>query len=123
MDISIDLIPVRPGAHFMMGGVQTNIETETNIKGLYACGEVACTGVHGANRLASNSLLECLVYGVRAGVNAAEHASSIRSTNLSEINMEPVDVIQEIPIESELDLQAVKDAIRDTLMGKCRYRT
>ena len=115
LDISIDLIPVRPGAHFMMGGVQTNIKTETNIKGLYACGEVACTGVHGANRLASNSLLECLVYGVRAGVNAAEYASSIRSTKLSEIDMESIDVIQEIPNESELDIQSVKDAIRDTL--------
>ena len=71
LDISIDLIPVRPGAHFMMGGIRTNTDTETNLKGLYACGEVACTGVHGANRLASNSLLECLVFGARAGTNAA----------------------------------------------------
>ena len=67
LDINIDLIPVRPGAHFMMGGIRTNTDTQTNLKGLYACGEVACTGVHGANRLASNSLLECLVYGARAG--------------------------------------------------------
>ena len=65
LDISVDLIPVRPGAHFMMGGIRTNTDTQTNIEGLYACGEVACTGVHGANRLASNSLLECLVYGAR----------------------------------------------------------
>ncbi len=115
LDISIDLIPVRPGAHFMMGGVQTNIETETNIKGLYACGEVACTGVHGANRLASNSLLECLVYGVRAGVNAAKHASSIRASNESEIDLEPDDHTQKVTIESESDLQSVKEAIRETL--------
>ncbi|RKU27428.1 L-aspartate oxidase [Candidatus Poribacteria bacterium] len=115
LDISKDVIPVRPGAHFMMGGVQTNIETETNIKGLYACGEVACTGVHGANRLASNSLLECLVYGVRAGVNAAEHASSIGSSKLSELDMEHFDVTQEFSPESELDIQSVKDAMRETL--------
>ena len=76
LDISVDLIPVRPGAHFMMGGVRTNTDTETNLKGLYACGEVACTGVHGANRLASNSLLECLVFGARAGTNAAIFAES-----------------------------------------------
>ncbi len=76
LDISIDLIPVRPGAHFMMGGIHTNSDSETNIQGLYACGEVACTGVHGANRLASNSLLECLVFGVRAGNNAASYAAT-----------------------------------------------
>ena len=76
LDISVDLIPVRPGAHFMMGGIRTNTDTQTNIEGLYACGEVACTGVHGANRLASNSLLECLVYGARAGKNAATFANT-----------------------------------------------
>ena len=76
LNINMDLIPVRPGAHFMMGGIRTNTDTQTNLKGLYACGEVACTGVHGANRLASNSLLECLVYGARAGTNAAIFAES-----------------------------------------------
>lgn len=115
LDISIDLIPVRPGAHFMMGGVQTNIETETNIMGLFACGEVACTGVHGANRLASNSLLECLVYGVRAGVNAAKHASSITSSNEFEIDFEPDNQNETVSLESESDIQSVKDAIRETL--------
>ena len=76
LDIRTDLIPVRPGAHFMMGGIRSNTEAETNVRGLYACGEVACTGVHGANRLASNSLLECLVYGARAGTNAATFAQT-----------------------------------------------
>ena len=76
LNINMDLIPVRPGAHFMMGGIRTNTDTQTNLKGLYACGEVACTGVHGANRLASNSLLECLVYGARAGTSAATFAES-----------------------------------------------
>ena len=51
----------------MMGGISTNLFTETNVPGFFACGEAACTKVHGANRLASNSLLECLVFGVKSG--------------------------------------------------------
>lgn len=63
VDLSKKVIPVMPGAHFHMGGVEANPEGETNIDGLYAVGEVSCTGVHGANRLASNSLLEGIVFG------------------------------------------------------------
>ncbi|HEY6413824.1 MAG TPA: L-aspartate oxidase [Edaphobacter sp.] len=63
LDLGKDLIPVRPAAHYLMGGVQTDIDGRTTLPGLYAAGEVACTGVHGANRLASNSLLEGLVFG------------------------------------------------------------
>ena len=73
IDVSKDLIPVRPSAHYMIGGVKTDAGSQTNIKGLYACGEVASTGLHGANRLGSNSLLEGLVFGKIAG-----RASSLR---------------------------------------------
>lgn len=65
LDLSRDQIPVAPAAHFMIGGVTTDTEGRTSLEGLYACGEVASTGVHGANRLGSNSLLEGLVFGER----------------------------------------------------------
>jgi L-aspartate oxidase len=67
IDITEDLIPIRPAAHYSMGGVRTDLNGKSNLAGLYAAGEAAATGVHGANRLASNSLLEGLVYGARAG--------------------------------------------------------
>ena len=67
LDLARDCIPVGPAAHYVMGGVQTDLDGRTTIGGLFAAGEVACTGVHGANRLASNSLLEGLVFGARAG--------------------------------------------------------
>ena len=67
VDITEDVIPVRPAALFCMGGVRTDLNGKTNVKGLYAAGEVAGTGVHGANRLPSNALLESLVFGARAG--------------------------------------------------------
>jgi L-aspartate oxidase len=66
LDLARDRIPVGPAAHYVMGGVETDVWGRTTVPGLYAAGEVACTGVHGANRLASNSLLEGLVFGARA---------------------------------------------------------
>lgn len=70
-DLTNDLLPVAPAAHYMVGGIRTNLNAETNISGLFVCGEAASTGVMGANRLASNSLLECLVFGKRASEKAA----------------------------------------------------
>ena len=76
LNIATDLLPVSPASHYCMGGVRTDLHGRTTVSGLYAAGEVACTGVHGANRLASNSLLEGLVFGARAG--AAATADNLR---------------------------------------------
>ena len=76
VDLTIDLVPVRPAAHYLMGGVKTDLYGQSSLRGLYAAGETACTGVHGANRLASNSLLEGLVFGARAGKAASEQAAA-----------------------------------------------
>jgi L-aspartate oxidase len=72
LNLATDLIPVRPAAHYLMGGVRADLDGRTSLLRLYAAGEVACTGVHGANRLASNSLLEGLVFGARAAESMPE---------------------------------------------------
>jgi L-aspartate oxidase len=88
LDVTHDLIPIRPAAHYAMGGVRTDVDARTSLPGLYAAGEAACTGVHGANRLASNSLLEGLVFGTRAARGMAEENAppdlSGATTRLSE---------------------------------------
>jgi L-aspartate oxidase len=77
------LIPVRPAAHYLMGGIRTDVHGRTSLAGLFAAGEAACTGVHGANRLASNSLLEGLVFGALAAEAMREEQASVASPQLS----------------------------------------
>ena len=81
LNIAKDLLPVSPASHYCMGGVRTDLHGRSTIPGLYAAGEVSCTGVHGANRLASNSLLEGLVFGARAGEAAVNDNYELRITN------------------------------------------
>jgi L-aspartate oxidase len=83
IDISKDFIPVVPVQHYMMGGIKTDLNGMTNIDGLYACGESACTGVHGANRLASNSLLECIVFGRRCALHMMEKKRENKNIDFS----------------------------------------
>ncbi|HEX6290058.1 MAG TPA: L-aspartate oxidase [Herpetosiphonaceae bacterium] len=99
LDIAADLLPVAPAAHYFMGGVSTNIWGETTLPGLYACGEVACTGVHGANRLASNSLVEGIVFGGRIVRRTIE-----RSAQNEEPDRRPA-LLPDLVIEPTLDLR------------------
>ena len=91
LDITEEMIPVSPAAHFIMGGIKTDINGATNIRGLYAAGEAACTGVHGANRLASNSLLECIVFAKRAIDGAIESDGEVcKPENSVEVTLDSV---------------------------------
>jgi L-aspartate oxidase len=81
LDLQRDLIPIRPAAHYLMGGIRTDLQGRTSVRGLYAAGETACTGLHGANRLASNSLLEGLVFGARAAQAMLADAQPLQPAN------------------------------------------
>ena len=103
IDLTTDLIPVRPAAHYAMGGVRSDLDGHATIPGLYVAGEVACTGVHGANRLASNSLLEGLVFGARAGKKMRDElrahrkvASAHRAVSNGPVERVTEGIIQEI---------------------------
>src|SRR5687767_11822645 len=98
LDIAIDQLPVSPASHYCMGGVRTDLWGRTTVPGLYAAGEVSCTGVHGANRLASNSLLEGLVFGARAGEAALGESpksqvpgpkSPLQRSSIGDLSLEP----------------------------------
>jgi L-aspartate oxidase len=111
IDITAEVIPIRPAAHYAMGGVRTDLSGQTSLPGLYAAGEAAATGVHGANRLASNSLLEGLVFGARAGQamreNLRESSSSLRPKRAASANG-PVDSGIEQSIDTVRDLMWAK---------------
>ncbi|MGD0520976.1 MAG: L-aspartate oxidase [Terracidiphilus sp.] len=99
LDLARDLVPVRPAAHYLMGGIRTDLAGRTSLRGLYAAGEAACTGVHGANRLASNSLLEGLVFGARA-------AQSMLADSLPLVESDaPVNVPVPLTAEEEAHLE------------------
>lgn len=112
IDISKEFIPVCPVQHYMMGGIATDLYGRTDVEGLFACGEAANTGVHGANRLASNSMLECLVFSRRA--------LSIINKNATKYKKR--DIRLKLPIESDnnllnldLDVASLKDMIRELM--------
>jgi L-aspartate oxidase len=86
LDLARDLIPVAPAAHYCMGGVLVDTNGRTTVPGLYAAGEVACTGVHGANRLASNSLLEGLVYGLQIANHLLSHLEDEKAQAMDALN-------------------------------------
>ena len=108
LDLARDLIPVRPAAHYLMGGIRTDLFGRTTLPGLYAAGEAACTGVHGANRLASNSLLEGLVFGARAAQSMLDDGlPQGRSTEISLPHPTPLTAQEDARLEEIIvNLQA-----------------
>lgn len=107
IDIATDMIPVRPSAHYMVGGVKIDLEAQTNVPGLFACGEVSSTGLHGANRLGSNSLLEGLVFGKIAGQSALMWLQKMAGPEYRKMTIEipPSD-------RSRLDTEDVRNSLR-----------
>ncbi len=111
IDIAKMQIPVSPAAHYMMGGIKTDLDGKTSIRGLFAAGETACTGVHGANRLASNSLLEGLVYGYRTARAAAVYGLQSRDV----MPATGPDTASPGGTDASLDIADTKKTIRDIM--------
>lgn len=109
LDIAVDSIPVRPGAHYMIGGCVVDEASRTTLPGLWAAGEVTSSGLHGANRLASNSLLEGLVYGAIAGRNASQSAMQ---QSESELRVLPVSHPPHRDSDQPIDLSDIRNSIR-----------
>ncbi len=110
IDISKDYIPVVPVQHYFMGGIKTDLWGRTSIEGLYACGEAACTGVHGANRLASNSLLEGLIFGRRC---AEDINSSISESSFDENII--INTAAQISQAADIDIVSIRNEIKQIM--------
>ncbi len=107
IDITLDPIPVVPAAHYMCGGIQVNEHAQTTVEGLYAIGEVACTGLHGANRLASNSLLEAVVFAHRAFEHAKENpAQPEKRQPIKTLTLPEWDIGKAVQLEEKIDIAA-----------------
>ncbi len=106
LDIAKDLLPVSPASHYCMGGIRTDLWGRSTLPGLYAAGEVSCTGVHGANRLASNSLLEGLVFGARAGIAAVGDCAEFEITSTNAVD--PTPHLEDRPVLSTAVRKRVK---------------
>ncbi|MGH7260822.1 MAG: L-aspartate oxidase [Nitrospiraceae bacterium] len=115
IDMTEEWIPVSPSAHYMMGGVRTDTYGATSLPGLFAAGEVACSGVHGANRLASNSLLEGLVFGRRAALEAAAYAKRQAGASGSLPSAREMDGG---PLASLEDADKLRSSLRRVMWGK-----
>jgi len=139
LDLARDRIPVRPGAHYMIGGVEVDADGRTDLPGLLAAGEVTSSGLHGANRLASNSLLEGLVYGARAGEAASQDV--LASATADTLRVPDLSNPKASESNGSLDLADIRNSLRslmwrqvgversgeglaealDTVEGWCRY--
>jgi L-aspartate oxidase len=115
LDITKDPIPVRPGAHYMLGGVTVDLAGRTSVPGLWAAGEVTSSGLHGANRLASNSLIEGLVYGTTCARGAAEEARKI-SHDLTALPL--AFAVPEHQADDRLDVADITAALRSLMVRK-----
>jgi len=108
IDIPIDFIPVRPAQHYHMGGIKTDLNGKTNITGLYSCGETASTGIHGANRLASNSVLECLVFGKRCALHINDQNRNIKNTPEQKDNITKIIASQNKTFGKKMDTYQIE---------------